>query len=467
MRNNIITLTDSYKVSHKNMYVKGYVKGTEKVYSYFESRNGAKYEETVFFGLQYLLKEYLEGQVVTMAKIDQAEKLISAHLGPNSFNRQGWEYILNQWNGYLPVTIKAVAEGTPVSTNNVLMTVVNNDPRCYWLTNYLETLLTHVWYSSTVATMSREVKKLCLKYADITAEQNDYTSFQLHDFGFRGVSSVESAGMGGAGHLINFMGTDTIAAIELVMAYYNTDDMPAFSVPATEHSVMTSLGKDGEEILIQQLLDEYPTGILSLVIDSYDYRNFIKICGTKFKEQILARDGKVVFRPDSGDPVQVSLEVMTLINKYFGSTPNEKNYAVLNPKVGMLWGDGIDIEGIREILLTFKNNRWSSENIVFGMGGGLLQKVNRDDQRFAFKCSAQRRNSTCYDIWKDPIDQSKASKRGILRLERGPGTEYKFYTTKEDDIPHAHDQNYLETVFENGKIIREYTFEEIRNNAKI
>lgn len=461
MNNNVLLLTDSYKLNHWNQYPKG----TQAVYSYFESREGAKFNETVFFGLQYLLKNYLVGKVVTKEKIDQAEAIVNAHLGPGKFNREGWEYILNEYDGYLPVKIKAVPEGTPVSVSNVLMTVENTDDKCFWLTNYLETLLTHVWYGSTVASLSRECKKMFLWYAEKTATSTDCVAFQLHDFGFRGVSSVESAGLGGAGHLINFMGTDTVAAMTLAMEYYNKEDIPAFSVPATEHSIMTSLGAEGEEELLKQLLDEYPTGIISLVIDSYNYKEFIKKCGTTFKEQILARDGKVVFRPDSGDPVKVSLEVMALLNKYFGSTPNEKNYAVLNPKVGMLWGDGIDINGIKDILEAFKKNRWSSENIVFGMGGGLLQKVNRDTQRFAFKCSAQKRNGEWVDIWKDPIDSSKKSKRGRLTLEKGPNGE--FYTGKEGDTPHDHNEDYLKTVFYNGELMNEQCFDNIRKRAEV
>lgn len=455
--NNIITLVDSYKLGHYKMLPKG----TQAVYSYFESRNGAKYPETVFFGLQYLLKKYLEGKVVTKEKIDQAEKLVNAHLGPGMFNREGWEYILKTYDGRLPVMIKAVPEGMPVTTGNVLMTVTNTDDRCYWLTNYLETLLTHVWYSSTVATQSREARKMFLKYAEETAMDSKHVAFQLHDFGFRGVSSVESAGLGGAGHLINFMGTDTIAAMELIMDYYNTTEIPAYSVPATEHSIMTSLGKEGEEALLKQLLDEYPKGILSIVIDSYDYREFIKLAGTKFKEQILAREGKVVFRPDSGDPVKVSMEVMRLLGLYFGYTYNAKSYQVLNPKVGMLWGDGIDVKGMEDILIAFVEYGWSTENIVFGMGGGLLQKVNRDIQRFAFKCSAQKRNNQWIDVWKDPVDKSKVSKKGRLMLLKN--TEGKFYTENLRDQVRP---DHLEMVFFNGAITKEYTFTQIRENAK-
>lgn len=454
--NNICTMSDSYKMGHGDMYPAG----TQKVYSYFESRSGAKFNETVFFGLQYILKKYLEGEVVTQEKIDKAEALVNAHIGPGVFNREGWEYILKEHNGKLPVEIKAVAEGTPVPVNNVLMTVVNTDDKCWWLTNYLETLLTHVWYSSTVATLSRETKKVLRNIALLTADSTDHIQFQLHDFGYRGVSSVESAGMGGAGHIINFLGTDTIAAMELAMDYYNETEVPAYSVKATEHSIMTSGGADKEVEIIKHLLDSNPTGILSLVIDSYDYKKFIEICGTTFKEQILNRDGKVVFRPDSGNPVDVSLEVVKLLDKYFGSTVNSKGFKVLNEKVGMLWGDGIDIDGISDIVSVFALSQYSSENIVFGMGGGLLQKVNRDTQRFAFKCSAQMQNGMWRDIWKDPIDSSKKSKRGRLMLMKNS----KGYTTVPIGTPC---DNLLQTVFKDGVITKEYTFKEVRENAKL
>jgi len=455
--NNICLMSDSYKFSHCHQYVDG----TEVIYSYFESRKGATFDNTVFFGLQSILKKHFVGQVVTEEKINEAEVFINKHLGPGVFNRVGWEYILNKHNGKLPLRIKAIPEGNPISTNNVLMTVENTDPiNCYWLTNYVETILTHVWYSSTVATLSREIKKDIKHFLDMTS--NDYSKhilFALCDFGYRGTSSLESAGAGGAAHLVNFMGTDTVAGIIHAMDYYNTD-VCGYSVAATEHSVMTSMGREGEEQLIGQLLDTYSTGILSLVIDSYDWISFIKICGTKYKDKILNREGRVVFRPDSGDPVSVTLEVLDLLGKYFGYSTNSKGYKVLNDKVRMLWGDGIDKQGIHNILYNAMISKWSTENIIVGQGGGLLQKVNRDTQRFAFKCSAQKRNGIWYDISKDPIDKSKSSKKGRLSLIKEDG-EYKTVRETNDE------RDLLVTVFENGKLVKDYTFDEIRRNAAL
>jgi len=458
MNRNITVLTDSYKIGHYDMYPEG----TETVYSYFESRKGARFNETVFFGLQYLLKEYLCGQVVTKESIDKGQAIVDAHLGPNVFNREGWEYILKEYNGHLPLEIKAVPEGTPVDVGNVLMTVENTDPKCFWLSNFSETLLTHVWSASTVATLSREVKKLCKSYLGATSDNQAGLNFMLHDFGYRGVSSVESAGFQGAGHLVNFFGTDTIAAIELLMNYYNSG-VCAFSVPATEHSIMTARGEEGEKQVFKDLLDKYPTGILSVVIDSYDYHRFIREYAEEFKDQILARDGKVVFRPDSGDPVKVVRNVLKNLEIVFGSTENSKGFGVLNPKVGVLWGDGIDIEGIKCILNDMLQQKWSAENIVFGMGGGLLQKVNRDTQRFAFKSSAQKRNGEWFDIYKDPIDSSKASKKGKLALTK----RFGFYETINPDALLTNKDDLLETVFLNGKLIKEYSLDQIRKNAEL
>jgi len=458
MKNNIITLTDSYKFNHWNQYPQG----TEYVYSYFEARTGAKYNKTVFFGLQYFLKEYLEGKVVTREGIEWAARLSKAHFGSdNMFNRTMWEHILNKHDGNLPVIIKAVPEGTAIPINNALMTVINTDPLCAPLTNHLETLLSQVWAGCTTATLSYEVYKLLEHYRNETGSL-DFIKFGLHDFGFRGVSSVESAGVEGAGHLINFQGTDTVKAMEVAMEYYNAPlDGLAYSVPATEHSVMTAQGKDGEEALFGDLLRKYPEGILSVVIDSYDYKRFVNEIARKYKDVILARKGKVVFRPDSGEPNTVTLDVLNGLYDVFGGTKNDKGYIELNSKVGMLWGDGLDYDGIRSILFTMRNNGYSTNNIVFGMGGGLLQKINRDVQRFAFKSSAQCRNGIWHDIFKQPLDSSKKSKKGILALVKDDAGNYN--TVQTLDINDKN--NVMTTVFENGVITKEYSFEDVRRNV--
>ncbi len=237
---NIILMTDSYKCSHFIQYPSG----TTKIYSYFESRGG-KYAEVCFFGLQYFIEKYLVGPVITQEKIAEAEYILTLHFGPTfKFPRHLWEYILETYNGHLPVEIKAVPEGTCLPNRNVLFTMVNTDPKCFWLTNYLETLLVQTWYPMTIATHSREQKKIIIEYLKKTGNPN-LIDFKLHDFGFRGVSSVETAGIGGAAHLVNFKGTDTLAALLVARRFYD-EPCAGFSIPASEHSTITSWGRDGE-----------------------------------------------------------------------------------------------------------------------------------------------------------------------------------------------------------------------------
>lgn len=457
---NVCTASDSYKFQHWNMYPKG----TEKVYSYFESREGAEYPSTVFFGLQYLLKEFFTGKVVTREGIERARKRIDAHLAPGAFNYNGWMHILEKYDGKLPVIIKAVPEGMVIPTGNVLMTVENvGGAKTSWLTNYLETVLSHVWASSTVATASYHAKQMMMKFLADTSENPEAINFMLHDFGFRGVSSFQSACVEGAGHLINFMGTDTFPAVELTMDYYGAEEVTAYSVPATEHSIMTARGKEGEMEIMGDLLNEYKEGILSVVIDSYNYRNFIRETIRRYKDQILAREGKLVFRPDSGQPSEVTMECLELLAEGFGYSVNSKGYKVLNPKVGVLWGDGIDTQGARSILFTMTTRGYSAENIVFGMGGGLLQKINRDTQRFAFKSSYQERDGVGYDIFKQPLDITKTSKRGKLMLIQTD--DGSMATVRQDSDVAQEGLDLLEDTFVIGDLVRDMTFDEVRANA--
>ena len=285
------------------------------------------------------------------------------------------------------------------------------------------------------------------------------------------MSSDESAEIGGAAHLVNFLGTDTVPAIMLLAEYYNAGNVEgiAYSVPATEHSIMTALGKDGEATVVANLLKEYPTGILSVVADSYDIYNFVdNIVGKQFKEQILARDGVFVVRPDSVDPTHPTPEALMVrifdsLWNAIGGITNAKGYKVINPKVRVLWGDGIDRVGIHKILEATKNAGYSIENIAcFGMGGGLLQKVNRDTQRFAFKSCAQKRGGVWFDIQKQPKDTTKTSKKGKLKLVKLNG-QYK--TVGINEYPELADE--MVTVFENGELVKEYTLEEVRKNAAL
>jgi nicotinamide phosphoribosyltransferase len=261
---NILLCTDSYKVSHHLQYPPN----TSKVYSYFESRGG-KFPETVFFGLQYLLKKHLVGQIITLEKIEEAREIYETHLGPGLFNYDGWKYILDKHGGKFPLRIKAVPEGSVVPTKNVLFTVENTDPNCYWLTNYVETLLVQVWYPMTVCTNSREQKKIIAKYLNETADNLDNLYFKLHDFGYRGSTSHESAGIGGAAHLVNFKGTDTIAGLTMARKFYGCK-MAGFSIPAAEHSTITSWTKEKEVEAYRNMLTKFPNGLMACVSDSYD-----------------------------------------------------------------------------------------------------------------------------------------------------------------------------------------------------
>jgi nicotinamide phosphoribosyltransferase len=293
----------------------------------------------------------------------------------------------------------------------------------------------------------------------------------LHDFGFRGVSSIESAGLGGAGHLVNFKGTDTIIAITYAQRYYNTKEMVAHSVAATEHSVMTAEGPAGEFEVVKRLIEKYPNGILSVVSDSYDIEQAIKYYGTELKDKILGRDegAKFVIRPDSprfvGDtPAAQILWIAQQLEKYFGATVNGKGYKMLHPKVGIIYGDGLSQEEIVESIDALIANGYAASTCVYGMGGGLLQKHNRDTQRSAFKCSAQKRNGEWKEIYKDPKDKTKASKRGRLALELVTGAHGTAYRTV---LESEATNNLLELVFENGVIIRDMNWNEVREAAKV
>lgn len=448
---------DSYKASHWRQYPPG----VSSVFSYFESRGG-EFDEVVFFGLQYYLKRYLAGARVTSAGIDAAQRVWDAHLGPGMFNRDGWMHILERHKGHLPVSIRAVPEGTPVPTHNALMTIENTDPRCYWLTNWLETMLVQVWYGSTVATLSRSIKGVINDFLEVTGDPS-LLRFKLHDFGFRGVSSVESAAVGGAAHLVNFNGTDTIVGAMLAMEHYNAE-MPGLSIPASEHSTITSWGRTHEADAMKNMLDQYPTGMVACVSDSYDIINACKnIWGDRLKLQVMERKGTLVVRPDSGHPPTVVVEVLEALGERFGRVRNSKGYHVLPEQVRVIQGDGIDRRTVIDILASMKERGWSADNIAFGMGGALLQRLDRDTQRFAFKCSNVIVDGMPRDVYKDPVtDPGKRSKLGRLKLVRGAGGTF---TTQREGESTA--DNALLEVFRDGKLLVDQTFNDVRSRARL
>jgi nicotinamide phosphoribosyltransferase len=470
MENNICIQTDSYKVSHW----KQYQPDTERIYSYFESRGG-RFDDTNFFGLQMILLCHLVGQVVTEEKINKAHKFWFEHFGADYFNIEGWKHILEQHGGRLPLSIKAVREGNTVSNRNVLMTVVNTDEKVPWLTNWVETLLAQSWYPSTVSTLDREIKKVLLEYLHHTGSPSQ-VYLKLHDFGFRGSTSPESAGRGGCAHLVNFMGTDTSEGLRYAMEYYG-GGMPGFSIPAAEHSTICSWGRSHEYDAFANILKQFPTGYVACVSDSYDIYKACKTWGTRFKDQILARDGCLVIRPDSGDPAKVCLQVMDILWDHFGGEYNSKGYRVLDPHVRIIQGDGIKWRQnesgdpyaplmwehtIGDILHTLMRAKYSADNIAFGSGGGLLQQMDRDTQNLAFKCSATKVKNQWYNVFKDPVTQkAKHSKAGIMKLLLDP---VGGYTTVDANILGV---DHLQEVYRNGKLLVHHSFEEVRKRAEI
>ena len=462
---NIILNTDSYKVS----MFKQYPAGTTNVYSYIESRGG-RYGKTVFFGLQAFIKEYLL-EPISQGDIDIADEILTAHGEP--FNRAGWQYILDKHNGFLPVVIRAVPEGTVVPVKNVLATIENTDPECFWLTTWLETaLLRAIWYPTTVATQSYTIRKVILDYLEKTGDPS-LIDFKLHDFGARGVSSFESAGLGGAAHLINFMGSDTITGVLYAREYYDAG-VSGFSIPAAEHSTITSWGRDGEVDAYRNMVTQFarPGSIVAVVSDSYDVFNAAsKLWGEELRQQVIDSGATVVIRPDSGDPELVCRKLVQILGDKFGYTTNAKGFKVLN-NVRLIQGDGVNEHTIRMILGDFMVYGWSADNIAFGMGGALLQQLDRDTQKFAMKCSNVTVNGEDRDVVKDPItDPGKKSKAGRVNLWTSGG-EFESavkaprrWTDKGISmIPDWMDA--MQEVYRDGKLVKAITFEQVRANAK-
>lgn len=456
---NFLLRTDSYKFTHW----KQYPPHTTGIYSYLESRGGM-FPNTVFFGLQYYLRTYLEGSRFTKEDVAAADEFCKQHFGRDLFNRNGWLRLYEKHQGRLPVRIKALPEGMVVPTLNVLATIENTDPEFPWLPNYLETMLLKVWYPITVATLSREIKKIIRGFLERTGDPS-LLPFKLHDFGYRGVSSEETAAIGGAAHLLNFQGTDTVAGIVLLREHYKAQ-MPGFSVPASEHSTITAWGKEHEVDAYRNMLTAYPHGIVACVSDSYNIYNACeKLWGEILKPDIVKRNGTLVVRPDSGDPVTVLAKVFDILGAKFGYETNQKGYRVLPPYIRVIQGDGVNMFTIQNMLYQLsKFHGWSADNIAFGMGGALLQQLNRDTQKFAFKCSAARIGDEWKPVFKDPItDPGKNSKHGRLALVASNGS----FRTVEEVSEHGEANDQLVTVFENGAITQAFELDAIRARAEL
>lgn len=454
---NPILNTDSYKASHFLQYPQG----TSHVFSYAEARGGA-YDRTLFFGLQAILKSEF-AKPITQDGIDEAAEVLGAHGLP--FNRAGWELLLQRHDGRLPLEIRALPEGMLVPLHTPLMTVVNTDPDFPWLTSYVETALLRVWYPTTVATISHSVRAIIRQALLTSADAPDAElPFKLHDFGARGVSSDASAAIGGMAHLVNFQGTDTLSAIMAARRLY-AEPMAGFSIPAAEHSTITSWEKPHEVDAYANMLERFgkPGGIFAVVSDSYDIFNAVEhLWGEQLRQKVIDSGATLVVRPDSGDPVEVVTKVTRLLADKFGTETNTKGFRVLK-HVRVIQGDGVNPQSIRAILDALMQDGFSASNIAFGMGGALLQKLDRDTLSFAYKTSAAKIGGQWRAVYKDPVtDAGKRSKRGLLGVVSERDVLRTVAVSDGDFQPANGDANLLETVWRNGELLRDDSLADIR-----
>ena len=457
---NRIVDTDSYKASHFLQYPPN----TTRAFFYLESRGSERdYAETVFFGLQYLLKNYFLAPL-TQKMVEEAKEVITAHGLP--FNYDGWTNLVRKHKGKLPLRIRAVAEGTIVPTHNVLMTVETTDDEFAWLGGWFESQLMRIWYPITVATQSFYIKKDVYKFLRETADDADAEiNFKVHDFGSRGVSSQETAAIGGAAHLVNFLGSDTMAALLLHREFYNCQ-MAGFSIPAAEHSTITSWGRAGEIDAYRNILKHFakPNSLVAVVSDSWNiYHAVEKIWGEQLKQEVIDSGATIVIRPDSGEPIEVVSKIAQLLSEKFGFEINSKGYKVLK-NVRIIQGDGVNQNSIKAILQRLKDEGFSASNIAFGIGGSLLQKINRDTLKFAYKCSAIVTGGELRDVYKQPItDSGKNSKKGRLDLILKDGN---YETVKIENLETiALENSAMHVVYEDGKLLIDDGLEEIRKRA--
>ncbi|EAV46310.1 hypothetical protein SIAM614_10788 [Stappia aggregata IAM 12614] len=456
---NPLLATDSYKQSH----FKQYPPEARRISAYLEARPNPFSDSVLFFGLQSYLKDVLL-RPITATDIEAAARICAAHGVP--FNREGWEQILTDHGGLFPLEIKALPEGTLAPSGVPLVQVENTDERMPWLTTWVETaLLRSVWYPSTVATLSFKCKEILYRGLLETSEDPaGQIPFKLHDFGARGVSSAESAALGGMAHLVNFSGTDTMEALEAAMTWYGAD-VAGYSIPAAEHSTMTSWGQEREIDAYRNMLVQFgrPNALVAVVSDSYDLGNAVEHlwCG-RLKDEVLASGTTVVIRPDSGDPVEMPLKVMETLWQHYGGSENSKGARVLHPSVRVIQGDGMKLDTIRQLVEELVRRKWSVDNIAVGMGGGLLQQVNRDTMRFAMKANAMKTaDGTWRDVSKTPVtDPGKASKAGrqATVLENGVLTAIRL-----EELGGRTDQ--LQTVYRNGALVKDWTFDEVRERS--
>lgn len=473
-----IAYTDFYKTDHRRQYPEG----TEVVYSNFTARGSRikGIDSHVVFGIQYLIKEYLikrfnEGffKLGKEEAVRKYKRRLDNALGKDSVpvDHIGALHDL----GYLPIKIKALREGTICPMRIPCMTITNTLPDFYWVVNFLETIISNViWGPMTSATIANHYRNIFDEFAEKTSDIPDFVDFQGHDFSMRGMYGLEAAVMSGSAHLLSFKGTDTIPAIDFLEEYYNADsdkELIGASVPATEHSVMCC-GGDDKETFKRLLTDIYPTGIVSVVSDTWDYWDVLSNTLVDLKDIIMGRDGKLVIRPDSGDPVDIicgnrlakngspeykgSVEVLWEI---FGGEVNSKGYKQLDSHIGLIYGDAITIDRAERILYKLRLKGFASTNIVFGIGSYTYQYVTRDTFGFAMKSTYTEINGEPKNIFKKPKTDNglKFSARGLLKVTETNGKSLLEEVTWEEE-----GQGMLETVFLEGHLIKEISLEGIR-----
>lgn len=460
---NPILGTDSYKLSHWLQYPVG----MDGMFSYIESR-GCGFDRSVMFGLQPILLDFFTRRI-TREDVAMAKEIAAAHGEP--FNEAGFLRIVDTHEGFWPLRIRALPEGSVVPASVPMVTVESTDPELAWAVSYVETILLQLWYPVTVATLSWSVRQVI---AGFLAETSDDVAgqlpFKLHDFGYRGTSSPQTAARGGLAHLLSFRGTDTLAAVLAARAYYD-EPMAGYSIPAAEHSTITSWGPEAEVDAYRNMIRQFgkPGAVFACVSDSTDiYRAVDKLWGEVLRQDVIDSGATLVVRPDSGDPVEVVLRCAQLLERHFGADTNGKGYKVLR-NVRLIQGDGINDRTVRDILASLKSNAYSADNIAFGMGGGLLQQVNRDTLRFAMKCSAIRVDGVWRDVWKNPVtDPGKASKRGRMTVLRNRDTGELKTALIEEGIWHdtTRFEDAMATVWENGTLLKRYALDEVRSTLQ-
>ena len=476
-----ILLKDGYKCSHYNQYPPG----TTKVYSNMTPRKSRVpgVDFIIPFGLQYFLKEYLTRQFdenFFTESLDvvmrQYKRRINNYLGPNAITFDHIEDLHRL--GYLPLHIKAIPEGLMVPSRVPWFTVTNTLPKFFWLTNMLETLMSNVlWEASTSATTSFLYRRCFEYYANATGADKAFVKWQGHDFSFRGMAGIEAAMLSGAAHLLSFTGTDTIPAIDLLEQFYGADsdrEVVGGSIPATEHSVVQMGGKGNEFETVRRLITEVcPEGPISYVSDTWDFWGLLTGVLPALREEIMRRNGKLVVRPDSGDPVKIicgDLEAeagtpqrhgaIEVLWDRFGGTVNKAGFRELDPHIGLIYGDSITLDRQDEILRRLQNKCFASSNVVLGIGSFTYQFVTRDTYGFAMKATYGEHNGVGVSLFKDPLtdDGTKKSAKGLLRVNMVNGK----LELEEDVSPLAETGGMLETVFLEGELQNQQTLAQIR-----